>query len=212
MYRWPWHSRKQSDDAGVSRKYAALHGQLLQIYSQPDRQTYITGRWLDAVTGARKSMKRDQRWFRRANLLALGAAAITPVLITATAATAGVMRTVLTVSAVCLSLLAAAGGVLLQTLRPGIRWRLHRKLRDDLEAIAWRQLTLNSSTANTRGEDGWASFAREVERVIGDHNTTYAQEVAGVIEPRGVRLVEEGGGGGVKVEEANHDWPGTRID
>jgi len=132
-------------------------------------------------------MKRDQGWFQRANLVTLGAAAVTPVLVTATAATAGAMRSVLTAAAVCFSLLAAVGGVLRQTLRPGIRGRLHRTLRDDLEALAWGHLaTLSTSTATPHVEDRWALSVREGERVIGGHNSTYAQEVAGVLETRTV--------------------------
>jgi hypothetical protein len=128
-------------------------------------------------------MKGDQRRFREVNLLALGAAAVTPVLVTATAATTGTIRSALTVAAVFTSLIAAVGGVVVQTLRPGIRWRLHRTLRDDLEAVAWNHLIAKTTvTVDPVAEDPWASFVQKVERVINEHNAIYAREVAGVLD------------------------------
>lgn len=166
----------------VPMKYADLRSQLIAAHPDKVKRAYVDGRWLDAVVGARRSMKRDQRLFRRGNFVTLGAGAVSPVLITSTAASSGSWRTWLTVAAIIASLVAAVGSVLLQALRPGIRWRLHRTLRDQLEAIAWGHLIdVSTEDPGARGADSWARFVTDVEAVIREHNGIYSQEVAGVL-------------------------------
>ena len=147
--------------------------------------------------------------FGSVNVVTLAAAAVSPVLVTATAATTGTTNTRLTIAAVVCSLIAAVGAVLVQTLRPGIRWRLHRKLRDQLEAIGWAHLmeqnstppatdsdaapeTNDSTNSSNTVMDPWASFVANVEDAILLHNTA-AAEVAGVLGARpGVELASTG--------------------
>jgi Protein of unknown function (DUF4231) len=178
-----WRQEEQADQTRTPAKYSELRSQLVAAHPDAARSAYINGRWLDAVIGARESMKRDQRMFRRVNLVTLGAAAVSPVLVTSTAATTGHLNTGMTVAAIVVSLIAAVGGVLLQTLRPGIRWRLHRTLRDQLEALAWGRLVA-ASTESSQGKsdvDTWPEFVAQVETAIRLHNAAYSQEVAGVL-------------------------------
>jgi hypothetical protein len=197
------------DGLKVPTKYSQLLGRLLAAHPEPDRTAYVEGRWLPALLGARTRMRRDQVVFGSVNLVTLSAAAVSPVLVTATAATTGTTNTRLTIAAVVCSLIAAIGAVLVQTLRPGIRWRLHRKLRDQLEAIGWAHLmeknptpqgttsdaahaTTDSTNDANAVTDTWASFVADVEGAILLHNTA-AAEVAGVLGDRpGVELASTG--------------------
>ncbi|WP_432476950.1 DUF4231 domain-containing protein [Nocardioides sp. GXQ0305] len=193
------------DGLKVPAKYSQLFDRLLAAHPGADQGAYVEGRWLCALVGARTRMRRDELVFGSVNLVTLSAAAVSPVLVAATAATTGTTNTRLTIAAVVCTLIAAIGAVLVQTLRPGIRWRLHRKLRDQLEAIGWAHLmeltstphatasdaapqTSDSTTSSETVTDPWASFVANVERAILLHNTA-AAEVAGVLGAKpGVEL------------------------
>jgi hypothetical protein len=194
------------DGSALPTKYSHLLERLLAAHPGPDQSAYVKGRWLSALLGARRRMRRDELVFGSVNLVTLSAAAVSPVLVTATAATTGTTNTRLTIAAVVCTLIAAVGAVLVQTLRPGIRWRLHRKLRDQLEAIGWAHLTEQNSTPQATASDAahdstnnsntvtdpWASFVANVEGAILLHNTA-AAEVAGVLGARpGVELARTG--------------------
>ncbi len=197
------------DGLEVPTKYSQLFERLLAAHPGPDQSAYVEGRWLTALLGARTRMRRDELVFGSVNLVTLSAAAVSPVLVTATAATTGTTNTRLTIAAVVCTLIAAVGAVLVQTLRPGIRWRLHRKLRDQLEAIGWAHLMEQNSTPQATASDAahetndstnnsntvtdpWASFVANVEGAILLHNTA-AAEVAGVLGARpGVELASTG--------------------
>jgi hypothetical protein len=185
--RWLPGSKSERQDA-TPKKYEELVDRLLDMHDDEKQRVYIRCRWLELTAGARDRMRRDERWFGWGNFVTLGASAITPVLVTATAATTGDARTTLTVTTTLISLVAAIGAVLLQVLRPGVRWRLQRRTRDELEGIAWRYLAdVEVERTEPARKQAWKKFVVEVEQAGRRYNETYAQEIAGGLGDTQVR-------------------------
>lgn len=168
-------------------KYRDLHALLRNQHPDAASHAFLDHRWLDAVIGARRTMKATQRWYRLFGAISLSAAAVLPVLVTASTQSDGDFRTALSVVAILTSLLVAGTTGFLQAVNPGARWRLHRELRDRLEAEAWA-LAVRRSPYNAVDVDGPKAFATFVDRVevaLETHNTQYRRDVAGVLSRSG---------------------------
>jgi hypothetical protein len=128
-------------------------------------------------------MKVTQRWYRLFGAVSLTAAAVLPVLVTASTQADGDFGTALSVIAIVTSLLVAGTTGFLQAVNPGARWRLHRELRDRLEAEAWA-LAVGRTPYESGTQDNHRDFATFVDRIelaLDTHNTQYRRDVAGVL-------------------------------
>jgi hypothetical protein len=152
-------------------RYEPLKEELLALCTSQAESRYITDRWLERLKTAYTAGHRARDNVYIGRFLSIGAATVLPAVVSAQAA----FRTGWwTVAAVGLSLVVALSGGFLEITRSRQRWQLYRRLRNELEAVAWE---LCFEPTETHGH-GFEHFRTRVEAALRDFQRGYLDDIA----------------------------------